>query len=271
MPRFSTISWGICVPSSCSHEEVEESLRSYLSNFTEGTGVEFRISVDEDMCQVSDRNWVRNLDRGTLIAAGIFLAVIFWSIYCTVYDFKHEMDAPNEWMLVFSMRKNNRALFSTERERNDIESVHGIRALNAFLLIISHKSMAAFFNPYINRTEMAELIGQPWTVIARAASLYTDPFIMMSGLLTTYSLLGRLQRGQSIKVFNEYIGRFLRIAPPLGALIAFCTFILPLMGSGPQWNLVISHHSDICKIYWWRNLMFIHNYFGFENMVRKST
>lgn len=128
--------------------------------------------------------------------------------------------------------------------------------------------MALLFNPYANRTAMAETIGQPWTVIARAASLYTDPFIMMSGLLTTYSLIGRLQKGQSIKVMQEYVGRFLRIAPPLGALILFCTYVLPLMGSGPQWNLVITHHSGICKMYWWRNLMFIHNYFGFENMVR---
>lgn len=149
--------------------------------------------------------------------------------------------------------------------------MHGIRFLNAYLLIISHKSMALFFNPYINRTAMSEVLGHPWTVIARAASLYTDPFIMMSGLLTTYSLYGRLQRGQRVNVINEYVGRIMRIAPPLGALIVFCTYILPFMGSGPQWNLVIGHHAGICKSYWWRNLMFIHNYFGFENMVSFSS
>lgn len=90
---------------------------------------------------------------------------------------------------------------------------------------------------------------------------------MLSGLLTAYSLFGRLQRGQPIRIFQEYVGRLFRIVPTLGALILFCTYILPLLGSGPQWNLVVTHHSDICKTYWWRNLMFIHNYFGFENMV----
>lgn len=175
----------------------------------------------------------------------------------------------DEWITAFSIVKNTKNIFSLKREPGDISAMHGIRFLNAYLLIISHKSMALFFNPYVNRTPMAEMVGHPWTVIARAASLYTDPFIMMSGLLTTYSLFGRLLRGQKINVVTEYVGRIMRIAPPLGALIVFCTYILPLLGSGPQWNLVINHHSGICKSYWWRNLMFIHNYFGFENMVRE--
>lgn len=62
-----------------------------------------------------------------------------------------------------------------------------------------------------------------------------------------------------------------RIAPPLGALILFCTYILPHLGSGPQWNLVVTHHADICKTYWWRNLLFIHNYFGFKEMCLTHT
>ena len=42
---------------------------------------------------------------------------------------------------------------------------------------------------------------------------------------------------------------------------------MPFTGSGPQWNLVVTQHADICKKTWWRNFLFIHNYFGFENMV----
>jgi hypothetical protein len=58
-----------------------------------------------------------------------------------------------------------------------------------------------------------------------------------------------------------------RLVPNLVALILFCTFILPWIGTGPLWNQVVRHHSDICKNTWWRNLLFIHNYFGFETMV----
>lgn len=52
-------------------------------------------------------------------------------------------------------------------------------------------------------------------------------------------------------------------------MILLCTFILPELGSGPMWNLTVTHHANMCKNYWWRNFLFIHNYFGFENMVKK--
>lgn len=139
---------------------------------------------------------------------------------------------------------------------------------------------------------MAESLGQPWTVIGRAASLYTDPFLLFSGMLTSYSLFGRLMKQQPIRLKNEYISRLMRyvkryptigsylltflslpcsIVPPLAALILFCTYVLPLWGSGPQWNLVVGHHADICKQHWWRNLLFIHNYFGFSEMCLTHT
>lgn len=44
-----------------------------------------------------------------------------------------------------------------------------------------------------------------------------------------------------------------------------------MWGSGPQWNLVVGHHADICKKNWWRNLLFIHNYFGFSEMCLTHT
>lgn len=36
-------------------------------------------------------------------------------------------------------------------------------------------------------------------------------------------------------------------------------------------SIVVTHHSGICKKHWWRNLLFIHNYFGFENMCLTHT
>lgn len=112
-----------------------------------------------------------------------------------------------------------------------------------------------------------QFVGKPWTVVTRAASLYTDPFIMLSGTLTAYTLIGRLQRSNRINILEEYISRLFRIVPTFTALILFCTFILPYLNKGPLWNLVVTHHANICQHYWWRNLLFIHNYFGFKDMV----
>lgn len=112
-----------------------------------------------------------------------------------------------------------------------------------------------------------QILGKPWTVFTRAASLYTDPFIMLSGTLTAYSMIGKLQRSNRINIAEEYVSRLFRIVPTLGALILFCTFILPFLSSGPLWNLVVTEHANMCKQHWWRNLLFIHNYMGFKNLV----
>ncbi|XP_064556313.1 nose resistant to fluoxetine protein 6 isoform X3 [Drosophila montana] len=269
VPRYSLINWGICVPSGCTHRDVEYSVAEYLRNQTAATGISFNVRVEPQMCQVRDAQpW----DRNTTWAVRFFVLVVCLAVLSTVYDRSTKTQPKqNDWCTAFSLDKNLRWLFSTRSSPGDIEAVHGIRFLNAMMLIFSHKSMAMFFNPYNNRTAMSESLGQPWTVIGRAASLYTDPFLLFSGMLTSYSLFGRLMKQQPIRLKNEYISRLMRIVPPLAALILFCTYVLPLWGSGPQWNLVVGHHADICKQHWWRNLLFIHNYFGFSEMCLTHT
>ncbi|KAH8273460.1 hypothetical protein KR018_002459, partial [Drosophila ironensis] len=269
VPRYSLINWGICVPSGCSPRDVEYSVAEFLANQTAATGITFNVRVEPQMCQVRDQ---RPWDRNTTWAVRFFLLVLSVAILSTIYDRStKEQPKQNAWFTAFSLDKNLRWLFSTSSAPGDIEAVHGIRFLNAMMLIFSHKSMAMFFNPYNNRTAMSESLGQPWTVIGRAASLYTDPFLLFSGMLTAYSLFGRLMKRQPIRLKNEYVSRLMRIVPPLAALILFCTYVLPLWGSGPQWNLVVGHHADICKKNWWRNLLFIHNYFGFSEMCLTHT
>jgi hypothetical protein len=58
-----------------------------------------------------------------------------------------------------------------------------------------------------------------------------------------------------------------RFTPNMLAIILFCTYIMVHLGSGPQWNLVVKHHSDMCQENMWKNFLYIHNYFGFQKMV----
>lgn len=63
----------------------------------------------------------------------------------------------DELLVSFSLMKNSKALFSLQRDPADISTIHGIRFLNAALLLLSHKSMALFYNPHVNRTRMVEV------------------------------------------------------------------------------------------------------------------
>lgn len=50
-----------------------------------------------------------------------------------------------------------KSLTTLRRTSDDIEAVHGIRGLNAMLLLLAHKSMALFFLPFANRTQFIEV------------------------------------------------------------------------------------------------------------------
>lgn len=68
VPRYSTINWALCVPSTCTHKDVELALTHYVKVFINGTGIDLEIRVEQEMCQVKDKNWFMNLDRGTIVA-----------------------------------------------------------------------------------------------------------------------------------------------------------------------------------------------------------
>lgn len=63
-------------------------------------------------------------------------------------------------LVAFSLWKNTKALISLKRDPSDIGPIHGIRLINAILLVLSHKTMAVFFNPHVNRTAMIEVSAQ---------------------------------------------------------------------------------------------------------------
>jgi hypothetical protein len=132
--------------------------------------------------------------------------------------------------------------------------------------------MSTLFLPFINRTQMTERLQNPFLLVyASAASLYTDVFLMLSGLLTVYSFYGRLSKGKHIVIWREILDRYVRIIPSVVFLILFCTFILPLLGSGPLWNLVVMSHSNICRQNYWRNLLFLQNWFGYNSICLTNT
>lgn len=118
---------------------------------------------------------------------------------------------------------------------------------------------------------MSHEAGQPVSLISRGSALFTDSFLVLSGMLTAYSFIGRFNRGQKINFFKEFIGRYIRIIPPIAALMIFTSQIYQHFGTGPQWNTIVKSQSELCQQHWWRNLLLIQNYYGFENICLTHT
>lgn len=56
IPRFSSMSWGMCVPDACSSDDVEKIVSGMLNQFVDSKKIGVSVSVDPQMCQV-ERGW----------------------------------------------------------------------------------------------------------------------------------------------------------------------------------------------------------------------
>ena len=54
VPKTSQLNWGLCIPSKCTHKEVENVLSEKLKNFFNESGIKMRVQVRENMCQVEE-------------------------------------------------------------------------------------------------------------------------------------------------------------------------------------------------------------------------
>ncbi|KAG8222358.1 hypothetical protein J437_LFUL015954 [Ladona fulva] len=279
LPRFSSINWAFCIPSSCSATDLQKSVQDVLNNHSSSFEMSLSVTVNPQMCYTK-HSWKSNIDIPTVICFTLLAALLLLTLYATAVDirrYNQNMANENSWKLVncpsdlLELKRNFKELFSLSSSSDDIQCIHGIRFLNALALLLSHKSIALFFNPFVNRTSMTVGLSYKWTVIARTAIIYTDSFVMISGLLTAYAFIKDLDKTKKLNVLQKYKTRLMRLTPNFIAVILLCTYILVPLGSGPQWNLVVKHHSDLCKSYMWRNFLYIHNYFGFKDMCLTHT
>lgn len=106
------------------------------------------------------------------ISRAIFAGLLLLEILATVYDHvavaeksKHFsakrkssiFSIADKWLTSFSLLRNAQTLMETGRVASDIKTIHGIRMVNALLLLTAHKSMAVLFLPFANRTEAIEV------------------------------------------------------------------------------------------------------------------
>ncbi|XP_069696137.1 uncharacterized protein [Periplaneta americana] len=271
LARFTTMTWGFCIPASCSSEDLTVSLTESLEALIGDADVSYSLKVDPDLCYIQGS---RSFSTGTKLTVLIFMCLLGLILAGTCIDGDKEKQSDVKSVALvkaFSLRKNWRTLLNTNPDQHDIPCVHGIRALNAFALLVFHKSVILYFSPFANRTYMAETFSHIWSMIGRTSVIYTDSFILLSGLLTSISFLRELDRSKRLPLWDKFLARYLRITPNNLAIVLFSTYILNHMGSGPLWNQVIKHHGDLCQNNMWKNFLYIHNYFGVEDMCLTHT
>jgi hypothetical protein len=69
VPRFSTLSWGVCVPTACSPEDVEVVIKDALKHYQHTSGLVVRVKVDPTDChtQTGSEWWEDWMELPTIL------------------------------------------------------------------------------------------------------------------------------------------------------------------------------------------------------------
>ncbi|CAG0883124.1 unnamed protein product [Darwinula stevensoni] len=257
---------GVCVPSSCSHQD--------LSNFLMGILPMLGLSdvpiipyMDEKSCHAEPYN---EEERGTkftradIIVACVVMAFIIMAACGTILDLSMQND-PDRFK---EIRKDKRVIalisFSVytngKKVLNTSSTADTLGFLSMTWVVMGHIYGFSFAPQWRNLGTAFEQMFSDWRFMAIAnATVSVDTFFFLSGLLVAYILLRDLKRSKGR--FNPilyYLHRFIRLTPTLAIAVALLATLSRHMGNGPVWSTA-ELQAEVCQEDWWRTILYVSN------------
>ncbi|OQV23105.1 putative Nose resistant to fluoxetine protein 6 [Hypsibius exemplaris] len=154
--------------------------------------------------------------------------------------------------------------FFTDERPNEIPYLNGMLVASVWWVLIGKEfslGELVYENAYDYFDGMKTFLGQ----LIVSSYLAGDTFLLISGLVLTYTILGRLERnGGRLNWAWLYIRRYLRLTPMYAVLLLGFVFLVPHVVDGPFPLLVgqdIGRNPILfCKQYWWTNMLYINNF-----------
>ena len=251
--------YGICVPKDCENS-IYQDIQSLAQNYN--------ISATSFLsyhCGDTTYSWT----VGAVFMVSLCCILFILCIISTFFQ--------NPWLKSFSLSKNARSLLAKPRG-NVLDCLDGIRTLSILWVVFGHtfifETQDLAFSNYIDliginhKGWLASLPAQTLT----GAYFAVDTFFFLSGFLAAYILLEKFYKLLEQKKYSTYVktipfiylNRFLRLTPTYFFVLFIYLKIVPLLNSGPFWNLLETDQT-FCNQYWWTNLLYINNLYPIGN------
>ncbi|KAG5330489.1 NRF6 protein, partial [Acromyrmex heyeri] len=273
LPKFTSFNWALCLPAACSAKDAEYALESTLKDYNGTVGIKFTVNVDPNMCYVKQKS--QTYSKETIGVLYFYAMIICLVIIATVRDYFVETRGKGNYseriIMSFSLRRTIKALLKEATDAADITCIYGIRTLAMIVLYVGHQLMTIPRIPFSNRISFTEIANSPASSILRVALVYTDTFLLLSGVLTAYNMAKELKTRGEIRWFCRFVARFIRLSPALLAVVFWYAFVMEHIGSGPQWNSIVMANAELCKYNAWTTLLYVQNFFPFEEMCASHT
>lgn len=259
-------SYGTCIPSSCTAEDMWISVNETLASLGLVLSHIECYNVDDPPEDLTPG------DETMLAFIGILGVLVALS---TIYDVttsqlnrSHMRAGAWQIFIGFSLYGNLQRIFTYKisESSNVITCLPALRVVTMLWIIVSVQYEVA--TDYITNTVDSlryqdPLIGQ----IVTNGWLAVDTFLFLGGLLVTYRLLpfavpsGPMRAGQMFGLYaKNFVRRFFRLSPTIFFVSFFSATLLRFFAYGPRADVLTSFTRDRCGPHWWKDPLFVNNY-----------
>ena len=272
---------GVCIPSTCSNEELAAGLNAALSGVT--------VYVPDNFCHTQD-------EETTFTAADIVMIVIFslaglLMLVGTVIDVVavQATKNPESWwaransrqvlpvtlrrvFLAFSVYTNGRKLLDTSTTRDTLGCLHGIRFFSNAWVILGHTYYLLVPFKHQNPSKLLSFFGNFGFLTITDATVSVDTFFLLSGLLVSYSVMRSLEKTKGkFNIVMFYVHRYIRLTPVMMMVIGFVSTLYLHLGTGPYWGVASQNNPLFCQQKWWMNMLYVNNIDPLEEQCMGQT
>lgn len=254
---------GVCVPSTCSPEDVQLVFSEVLKDTFFNATVPY--------CQQPEGWELDSVQVVILSLLGIVLCLVLVGSIThrtiPVPSDENKEVLPLRILRCFSVHRNYKRMVEDSSTRS-LDVLDGIRVLSMLWIILVHtyafqhdRSMGRI----MEIIDFARFIS--FGVIVNAW-VSVDGFFLIGGVLVAYTTLKSLDRKNGEFNFPRYVlRRIWRLAPAIYLTTALL-FLLPLIDRGPNWPETIGAEVSRCRQLWWMPLFLLNTWGDFyENCM----
>ncbi|CAF1405402.1 unnamed protein product [Rotaria magnacalcarata] len=158
-------------------------------------------------------------------------------------------------------------ILNREHQPKILSCLNGIRVLSLWWIIIGHTFLyAAYYSD--NVLTIFNWSRQLWFQIIVQGVLSVDSFFVLSGLLTTFIFFVMKVENERVSIgkflLNHYVYRYIRYTVFYAIILLIHINLSSYLGQGGPVYPVNGSETSTCRQTWWRNLLYINNFFDMK-------
>ncbi|XP_050436422.1 nose resistant to fluoxetine protein 6-like [Adelges cooleyi] len=268
LPQTDNIYWALCVPDSCSRQDIQTSVQTLLEPTFQRYNISVNVFVDPLLYTPNRVSKSGKYADGYLIAFSIIVLLIIATVLAgTLYemniiDNQYVNRKNNEIIKTilhsFSIRTSlNDLLEEPKNHNNNVTFIDGIKTIGTFLVVATHRRLGNLMTPTVNPEHVESVLTNKRLI---SSTLALETFFVFAGFFFYRTINNRMKNNKQLNIFYSVFNRVFRLLPAYIMVIWFVKSVLPYLGDGPFWNQLMDREVQYCRKNWWTNILFINTY-----------